>query len=246
MIRFSRVSKQYGGQTKALSDLSVEIPDGEFVFLIGPSGAGKTTFLRLLIHDILPTSGEVYVDDMKVNAMPTSRVFLLRRKIGTVFQDFKLLFDRTVYENVAVGLEILGKKDSEIIRDADAVLSLVGLSSKRQFFPQQLSAGELQRTSIARAIVGGPSILLADEPTGNLDPDTSWEILTILQQINTLGTTVIMATHNAGIVNDMKKRTIALREGHLISDEAKGKYHVHKKTEAHHETQSHKKEDPKG
>lgn len=229
MIRFDHVSKFFGGRIKALSDISVEIADGEFVFLIGPSGAGKTTFLRLIIHDILPTSGTVYVDNWKVHTLPSSQVHLLRRKVGTVFQDFKLLFDRTVFENVALGLEILGKNEREIQKDVIDVLTLVGLSDRRSMFPQQLSAGELQRTSIARAIAGGPKILLADEPTGNLDPETAWEILTILQEINKIGTTVIMATHNASIVNDLKKRTVTLHAGAVVSDEQRGKYHIHKR-----------------
>lgn len=229
MIRFTHVSKNYGSKTKALTDVTVEIPDGDFVFLIGPSGAGKTTFLRLLIRDLAPTSGDIEVNDLNITSMPSSKVYLLRRTIGTVFQDFKLLQDRTVFENVALGLEIMGKKEHEIAKDVSDVLSLVGLSHKHHMFPQQLSAGELQRTSIARAIVGGPSILLADEPTGNLDPDTAWEILDILQEINKIGTTVIMATHNANIVNDLKKRTLLLHQGTLVSDEQKGKYHTHKK-----------------
>lgn len=228
MIRFDHVAKQYSGRTFALSDVTVTISDGEFVFLIGPSGAGKTTFLRLLIRDLLPTAGTIHVDDWQVTKLKPSDVHLLRRKIGTVFQDFKLLSDRTVFENVALGLEILGKGDREIHSRVSDVLELVGLSDKKNSFPLQLSAGEMQRTGIARAIVGGPSILLADEPTGNLDPDTSWEILDILHEINKIGTTIIMATHNANIVNDLKKRTIALHEGKIVSDEAKGSYHTGK------------------
>jgi len=228
MIRFDHVAKQYSGHVYALSDITVEIPDGEFVFLIGPSGAGKTTLLRLLIRDLLPTAGSIHVDDLEVNKLPGSRIHELRRKVGTVFQDFKLLTDRTVYENVALGLEILGKQEKEIHTRVGDVLELVGLSRKKNSFPAQLSAGEMQRTGIARAIVGGPSILLADEPTGNLDPDTAWEILDILGEIHKIGTTVIMATHNAGIVNDLKKRTISLHEGKIESDEAKGRYHIGK------------------
>lgn len=231
MIKFDKVSKHYGGKNRALSDVSFEVGDGEFVFLIGPSGAGKTTLLRLLIHDLIPTGGEIFIDELKVSVMPSSKVYELRRKVGTVFQDFKLLMDRTVYENVALGLEILGKHEKEIEKDVSDVLALVGLSGKKYQFPLQLSAGELQRTSIARAIVGGPSILLADEPTGNLDPDTANEILNILQEVNKIGTTVIMATHNAGIVNDLKKRTITLNAGILVSDEEKGRYHLHHKKE---------------
>jgi len=226
MIRFNRVSKQYAGLVHALSEVTVEIKDGEFVFLIGPSGAGKTTFLRLLIRDLLPTEGSIHVDSWQVETLPPPKVHLLRRKIGTVFQDFKILSDRTVFENVALGLEILGKKPQEIESRVSDVLELVGLSTKKNSFPRELSAGEMQRTGIARAMVGGPSILLADEPTGNLDPDTSAEILDILQEVNKIGTTIVMATHNANIVNEFKKRTIALHEGKMVSDEAKGKYHV--------------------
>ncbi|MBI5448832.1 cell division ATP-binding protein FtsE [Candidatus Gottesmanbacteria bacterium] len=228
MIRFDHVSKRFSGQNDALSDITVQIPDGEFVFLIGPSGAGKTTFLRLLIRDILPTKGDVHVDDWNVHTMPSSKVHLLRRKIGTVFQDFKLLTDRTVFENVSLGLEIAGKKNEDIVTRVADVLELVGLSGKHRYFPRELSAGEMQRTGIARAIVAGPSIVLADEPTGNLDPETAWEIFTILSEINKMGTTVVMATHNASMVNDMKKRTISLLHGKVESDEVSGRYRVAK------------------
>lgn len=226
MIRFNNVSKHFGGQTSALSDITVEIKDGEFVFLIGPSGAGKTTFLRLLIRDILPSRGTIHVDEWAVSDLPVSQIYLLRRRVGTVFQDFKLLDDRTVFENVALGLEILGKGAGEIDTRVMDVLELVGLADKRDNFPRELSAGEMQRTGIARAIVGGPGILLADEPTGNLDPQIAWDILDILKEIHKIGTTVIMATHNATIVNDLKKRTITLERGKVIRDEEKGRYHV--------------------
>jgi cell division transport system ATP-binding protein len=229
MIRFNHVEKKYPGHEIALSDITVSIPDGEFVFLIGPSGAGKTTFLRLLIRDLVPSAGTIHVDETDIGKLPGSQIHNLRRKIGTVFQDFKLLTDRTVYENVALGLEILGKNEKEIHTRVTDVLELVGLTGKKKSFPVQLSAGEMQRTGIARAIVGGPTILLADEPTGNLDPETSGEILDILNEINKIGTTVIMATHNATIVNELKKRTIALQEGKLVSDEAKGRYHITKR-----------------
>lgn len=226
MIRFDNVSKHFSGHKGALSDITVEIQDGEFLFLIGPSGAGKTTFLRLLIRDTKPTRGTIHIDTWNLSTLPTSSIYLLRRKIGTVFQDFKLLTDRTVFENVALGLEILGKKPKEISIRVMDVLDLVGLADKREHFPMQLSAGEMQRTGIARAIVGGPSILLADEPTGNLDPQTSWDILDILKEIHLIGTTVIMATHNVGIVNEMRKRTLTLEKGRLVQDEERGKYHV--------------------
>lgn len=231
MILFDNVSKSYAGHGHALCDISVEIKDGEFVFLIGPSGAGKTTFLRLLIRDIIPTSGKVIVDDWDLSSLPHSQIHLLRRKVGTVFQDFKLLTDRTIFENVALALEILGKDKQDIHKGVIEALSLVGLSEKAEYFPIQLSAGELQRIAIARAIVGGPTILLADEPTGNLDPETAWGILDLLSEVHKLGTTIIMATHNAGVVNDLKKRTIALEKGKIIRDEEKGTYHVsHKQT----------------
>ena len=236
MIRLENVSKHYGGQIQALSNISVEIKDGDFVFLIGPSGAGKTTLLRILIRDLLPTTGNVYVDEWQVNAIPLAFVHLLRRHVGTVFQDFKLLFDRTVFENVAVGLEILGKRDDEIDKDVGDILTLVGLGHKKNKFPRELSAGEMQRIGIARAVVGGPKILLADEPTGNLDPETAAEIIQILLEVNKIGTTVIMATHNVSIVNHLNKRTITLVNGVLISDEEKGKYVVRSKKKPSHES----------
>lgn len=228
MIAFDHVTKLYG-ETHALSDVSVAFDDGEFVFLIGPSGAGKTTFLKLLTREILPSTGDIRLDDWKINALLSSQIHLLRRRVGVVFQDFKLLFDRTLFENVALALEIVGKDDRQIARDVDKVLELVGLEGKKNLFPQQLSAGEMQRTSIARTIVGGPRVLLADEPTGNLDPETSREILDVLQEINDLGTTVIMATHNASIVNDLKKRTVTLEDGEVVSDESRGRYQIQKK-----------------
>jgi cell division transport system ATP-binding protein len=234
MIQFDHVSKDFGLTTKALSDITVDINDGEFVFLIGKSGVGKSTFLRLILRDVVPTSGVVIVDDWDVAKLPQSKIHLLRRKVGMVFQDFKLLVDRTIFENIALGLEILGKSKEETEKGVVDVLELVGLSHKRNSFPLQLSAGELQRVSIARAIVGGPKILLADEPTGNLDPDTSWDIIQILEEINSLGTTVIVATHNEAFVNAMKKRTITIKDGNIISDEEKGRYHQSERGAKHH------------
>lgn len=242
MIQFDHVTKRFGEASTALSDVTVEIKDGEFVFLIGSSGAGKSTILRLILRDILPTEGIVIVDDWDVTKLPQSKIHLLRRKVGMVFQDFKLLVDRTIFENIALGLEILGKSKEETEKGVTDVLELVGLSHKRNSFPLQLSAGELQRVSIARAIVGGPKILLADEPTGNLDPDTSWDIMQILEEINSLGTTVIVATHNVSFVNAMKKRTITVKHGAIETDEEKGKYHqtARSKEHHHHHSEEHK------
>lgn len=228
MIEFFSVSKLYPGNTPGIVNVSVKIADGEFVFLIGPSGSGKTTLLRLLIRDLLPTEGTIRVDDVAVESLSAKTIYTLRRKIGIVFQDFKLLTDRTVYENVALVSEILGKPAQEIEHGVMNVLELVGLSDKRNHFPLQLSAGEMQRAAIARAIVGGPKILLADEPTGNLDPQTAAGIWQILEEIHGLGTTVVIATHNQDAVNKMKKRTLTLEHGALIADEAKGKYHIAK------------------
>ncbi len=225
MIRFDHVSKQYAGHS-ALSDVTVEIKDGEFVFLIGHSGAGKTTLLRLLIRELVPSHGDIHIDNWSLSKLHPAEVYKLRRHVGTVFQDFKLLWDRTVFENVSLGLEILGKHPKEITTRVMDVLELVRLEHRKNYFPAQLSAGEMQRVAIARAIVGGPSILLADEPTGNLDPQTSWDILDILKEIHKIGTTIVMATHNESIVNDMKKRTITIDQGKVVHDEEKGKYRV--------------------
>lgn len=224
MILFDHVSKKYGTQKNALDDININITDGEFVFLIGPSGAGKTTLLRLLLRDVKPSKGKVIVDEWNLNTLPDNKLHLLRRRIGMVFQDFKLLADRTVFENVAISLEILGKNKQSITKDVKDVLELVNLEDKGDMFPMQLSAGEMQRVSIARAIATGPKILLADEPTGNLDPVTAWEILEILEEVNKVGTTIIMATHNVNIVDSLKKRTITLENGRIASDEKKGKY----------------------
>jgi len=233
MIRFDHVSKDFGGMKPALSDISVEIPDGEFVFLIGPTGAGKSTLLKLIIREFVPTVGTITVDDWDMTTIPQSQIHQLRRHVRMVFQDYKLLMDRTISENIAVGMEVLGKSREEIEKGVHDVLSLVELSDKTNVFPVQLSAGELQRIGIARAIVGGPKILLADEPTGNLDPETSEEILDMLKEVNKMGTTVIVVTHNATLVDKNKKRIITLKAGKLEHDEIKGKYHLTKRS--HHE-----------
>lgn len=223
MLDFSKVTKKFGIST-ALDNISFTIESGEFVFLVGPSGAGKTTILKLIINDMVPTSGKITFDGRDITKLSSSQTPYLRRKIGMIFQDFKVLNDRTILENVSVALEILGKNKSEITTQSFTVLKLVGLGGKADFFPAQLSAGELQRVAIARAVVGNPKVLLADEPTGNLDPKTGWDILKLLNSINKKGTTIIMATHNADIVNSMDKRVIKLSAGRMVKDDKKGKY----------------------
>lgn len=224
MILFNDISKNYSNSVIALSGINLKISDGEFVFLIGPSGAGKSTLLKLLIREILPSSGSIFIDDWEINKIPISNLPYLRRKVSFVFQDFKLLPDHTVSENIAVALEILGLDQNEIVKRIADVLNIVHLSDKGNYFPKQLSYGEQQRVAIGRAIVGGSKILLADEPTGNLDPKTSWEILKILNNISKEGTTIIMATHNVDIVNSLKKRVILIEKGRLIRDNKKSKY----------------------
>lgn len=233
MIQLTHVSKDFGGERKALSDISVEIPDGDFIFLIGPTGAGKTTLIKLITREVIPTEGQVLVDGEDIVTIPESRLYLLRRQVGMVFQDLKLLMDRTVFENIAVGMEFLGKTPEEIEKGVMDVLGLVELSDKAKLFPVQLSQGEKQRIALARAIVSGPKILLADEPTGNLDPETSEDILEILKEVNKMGTTVVVVTHNAQLVDAQKKRTITIKAGEMMSDEIKGKYRFIKR--AHHE-----------
>ncbi len=224
MILFEGVSKKYPIDNVALDNISFKIGNGEFVFLIGNSGAGKTTILRLLIKDILPTGGSIFLDDWEINRLPSRQLPYLRRKVSLVFQDFKLLVDRTVAENIAVTLEILGKSENEAWERIQNVLKIVKLENKGNYFPGQLSLGEQQRVAIGRAIAGEAKILLADEPTGNLDPKTSWEILKIISDINKMGTTVVMATHNVDIVNSLKKRVIMLKDGKIIKDEKKSRY----------------------
>lgn len=225
MIKFSNVSKKFG-EIVALDGLNFEIEPEEFVFIIGPTGAGKTTLVKLILKEYLPTSGSIRVGKIELEKMPRSQLANLRRKIGVVFQDLKLLPDRTVYENVALALKILGKKDHEIRKEVENVLDLVGLTDRADFFPAQLAGGELQRTCLARAVVAKPEIVIADEPTGNLDPATSWQIIKLLREINKLGRTVIMATHNFEIVNSLQERVIELDKGKVVSDQKKGKYRV--------------------
>jgi len=224
MIQFKNVTKKFANGLVALAAVTLNIDKQEFVFITGASGAGKTTLLRLIIRDILPTSGEVIVDGEEVTKLPRKRILDLRRKVGMVFQDFKLLTDRTVFENVALALEIMGKKPQDNTLEVEKILTQVGLINQKDFFPIQLSGGEAQRTVIARAVVAKPKILLADEPTGNLDRSTSWEIIKLLEEINKNGTTVIIATHNFDIVNSLKKRVITLEKGKVKRDEKEGQY----------------------
>jgi len=223
-IQFFNVTKVYPPNVTALSDISLKIDQGEFVFLVGPSGAGKTTLIRLIFREEIPTRGQIIIGGRSIARLKRSEVPVLRRNIGIVFQDFRLLADRTVYENVAFALEVLETHPREVKIKVEKALAQVGLTSKARLFPHQLSGGEQQRTAIARAIVNNPRILIADEPTGNLDPVTSQEIMKLLTDINHLGTTVIMATHAWNIVDSMKKRVISLVQGRLKSDTREGVY----------------------
>lgn len=223
MIVFENVSKKFGS-TLALDEISLEIKQGEFVFIVGPSGAGKSTLLRILTHELLPSLGKVTVNNKDISKLRDNEIPSLRRKIGFVFQDFKLLDDRTVFENVALTLEVLGKSDMEIGKMVEHTCKLVEIWDKRNLFPRQLSGGEAQRTAIARAAVGKPDILLADEPTGDLDPKTAWGVVQLLNEINSWGTTIVMATHNKDIVNTLKKRVVTLKKGKITDDSQEGKY----------------------
>ncbi len=224
MIKFLDVSKEYNNYVKALLNISLDIKKGEFVFLVGSSGAGKSTLIKLLLKEENPTEGKIVLKDRDITDVSNRRIPFIRRDIGVVFQDFRLLPNKTVYENVAFAMEIVGENPKEIRRKVPMVLSMVNLSRKASSYPDQLSGGERQRVSIARAIVNNPPVLIADEPTGNLDPDTAWEIMRVLLDINHRGTTVLMATHAKEIVNSMKKRVIEIHEGKLIRDEQKGGY----------------------
>jgi cell division transport system ATP-binding protein len=226
MIRFEDVKKVYKGDVIALHDVSLEIAKGEFVFLVGPSGSGKSTFLKLLLRDEVATSGSVLVAGRDIGRLGTWKVPQLRRNIGCVFQDFKLLPNKTVYENVAFALEVIGRPKHLVRTQVPQILDLVGLSKKADNFPTELSGGEQQRVSIARAFVNRPLILLADEPTGNLDPATTVGIMRLLDRINRTGTTVVMATHDQRIVDAMRRRVLELDHGSLVRDQARGVYGV--------------------
>ncbi|MEY4101639.1 MAG: cell division ATP-binding protein FtsE [Actinobacteria bacterium] len=225
MIRFENVTKLYPGQDKpALDSVSIEIVKGEFVFLVGLSGSGKSTFLRLILREERPTSGTIHVAGKDLGTLATHKVPELRRQVGTVFQDFRLLPNKTIAENVAFTLHVLGYSQKEINREIPEVLELVGLEDKADRLPNEISGGEQQRVAIARAYVSRPAIIIADEPTGNLDPATSVGIMKLLDRINREGTTVLMATHDAGIVDQMRKRVIELDGGHVIRDQVRGVY----------------------
>ena len=224
MIRAVNVTKTYRGGIPALKDVSFDILKGEFVFLVGPSGSGKSTLIRLMLREELPTTGEIYVAGKNINNLASWKVPMLRRNIGCVFQDFKLLPSKTVFENVGFALEVIGRPREFIARAVPEVLELVGLGDKIERMPDQLSGGEQQRVSIARAFVNRPQILLADEPTGNLDPSTSVDIMKLLDRINRTGTTVVMATHDHAIVDAMRRRVIELEGGNVLRDQERGVY----------------------
>ncbi len=227
MIRLDRVTKLYRTSTRpALDRVSVEVDRGEFVFLIGPSGSGKTTFLRLLLREDVPTSGTIRVANLDVARLPRRRVPRLRQRIGCVFQDFRLLPNRTVAGNVAFALEVIGKRPAAIAKVVPEVLDLVGLAGKSERMPHELSGGEQQRVAVARAVAKRPRRLLAHEPTGNLDPDTSQDLMLLLERINRTGTTVVMATHDQGIVDSMRRRVVELDNGRVVRDEARAVYGV--------------------
>jgi cell division transport system ATP-binding protein len=224
VVEFKDVTKVYDGGSVAVQSASMRIGRGEFVFLVGPTGCGKSTCIRLLMKELEPTRGEVSIAGRPLNEVPRSRVPFLRRNLGVVFQDYKLLPNRTVYDNVAYSLQVIGEPRKEIRRKVPDILRLVGLSTKLHNFPNELSGGEQQRVSVARAFVNHPPLLLADEPTGNLDPETSIGIMQLIYRINRTGTTVIVATHDKEMVDKMRRRVIELREGRIVRDELSGLY----------------------
>lgn len=224
MIEFKDVSKIYENNVKSLSNVNIKINSGDFVFLVGPSGAGKSTFIKMLLKEVDPTMGEIIVSGKDLSTVTRKQIPYYRRKIGMVFQDFRLIPTLNVYENVAFAMRVVEASQKEIRRRVPMVLSLVGLSHKYKMFPNELSGGEQQRVSLARAIVNNPDVLIADEPTGNLDPETANEIMGLLEDINKSGTTILMATHAKDIVDNMKKRVIAIDRGIVVRDDRKGMY----------------------
>ena len=224
MVTLEHVSKSYAAGIPALNDVSLNIDEGEFVFIVGDSGSGKSTLIKLLLRELTITSGYINVMGYDLSKIRHRKIPKFRRNLGIVFQDFRLLKDRNVYENVAFAQRIIQKSNKEIKKNVPSILSVVGLAGKYKAKPRQLSGGEQQRVALARALVNQPAILLADEPTGNLDPKNSWEIMKLLEQINENGTTVIVVTHNREIVNSMQKRVVTLKKGVIVSDEEKGGY----------------------
>lgn len=224
MIEFKNVCKRYDSGVEAVKDASFKIEDGDFAFLIGSSGSGKSTLIKLILKEQEPTSGSIYIDDQDITKISKRRTPALRRSMGVVFQDFRLLQDKTVYQNVAFAMEIVNASKKHIKRQVKTVLALVGLEDKADFYPEQLSGGEQQRIAIARALVNNPSVIIADEPTGNLDPETAWEIMNLFYEINIRGTTIVMATHAREIVNYMKQRVIEIKDGRIVRDVRKGGY----------------------
>ena len=224
MIRMDQVSMQYSTGVDALCDVSIRIEKGEFVFVVGKSGSGKSTFIKLLLKELNPSEGRIFVAGRQVTNLSRKQVSLYRRQIGVVFQDFPLLKNKTVYENIEFAQQIIGMNKREIARNVAIMLEMVGLKGKENAYPGELSGGEQQRVAIARALINNPAILLADEPTGNLDPQMAWEIMMLLQEINKMGTTVVVVTHNNDVVDIMKKRVVTLDNGSIVSDEQEGGY----------------------
>jgi cell division transport system ATP-binding protein len=224
MIKFNNVTKIYQNDTIVLQDISLDIKEGEFVSIVGKSGVGKTTIIRLILGLEMPTSGEVYLKDTNLSNADPLKIQELRRKIGCIYQDYKLLSQKTVYENVAYIMQVEGKKDEEIENEVPKILQVIGLEDKVDNFPSELSGGEQQRLAIARAFVNSPEIIIADEPTGNLDPYNTYEVISLLQKINKTGKTVVLATHDREIINKLGKRVITLENGKILRDEAEGKF----------------------
>ena len=224
MLIMSDVSKVYPGGSVALQDVNVHIEPGEFVFVVGPSGAGKSTFIKMLFREVLPTTGSIFVNGMDILALSPKEIPFMRRQLGIIFQDYRLLPDRTVFENVAFAMQVIEAPHRKIRSQVNNVLDLVGLRHRSNAYPNELSGGEQQRIAIARAIVNDPVFVIADEPTGNLDPETSWDIMEIFKEINSAGTTIVMATHDKDVVDAMGKRVIAIEQGRIVRDEKEGVY----------------------
>ena len=224
MLRMENVSKVYPGGSVALQDVDIHIKPGEFVFVVGPSGAGKSTFIKMLFREVLPTTGSIFVNGVDILSLTPKEIPYMRRQLGIIFQDYRLLPDRTVYENVAFAMLVIETPHRKIKRRVLNVLDLVGLRHRANAYPNELSGGEQQRIAIARAIVNDPILVIADEPTGNLDPETSWDIMEIFKEINASGTTIVMATHDKEIVDAMGKRVVAIEHGNIVRDEASGVY----------------------